>query len=241
MSVPQNTEQLLPMDLDVETEEHWIAVSDLMSALMMVFLLIAIMYLVILEKEGKKIQDVAILYDHLRTELYADLYSEFEFDLPRWGAELNEDLRLRFNNIDLLFADGESDLNAGFETIIADFFPRYPGIITSSKYRNDISEIRIEGHTSSAWGDARDSDEAYMKNMELSQQRTRTTLGFVMALESVAHEKNWLRDHLTANGLSSSKLIYTIEGVEDSDRSRRVEFIIKTDAEARIATILDAD
>ncbi len=220
-------------------EEHWIAVSDLMSGLMMVFLLISVMYLVKVEKETAKIRDVAILYDHLRSQLYQDLYQEFEPDLPRWGAELNEDLSLRFYNSELLFAEGEAAIGNKFQLILADFFPRYISIITSDEYREDITEVRIEGHTSSTWANAVNSDEAYLKNMSLSQQRTRTTLGFLLALDNVQDEREWIRLHLTANGLSSSKLILTKEGSEDAQRSRRVEFVVKTDAEARIATILE--
>ncbi|MEX2130000.1 MAG: OmpA family protein [Pseudohongiellaceae bacterium] len=221
-----------------DTEEHWIAVSDLMSGLMMVFLLIAIMYLVILDRKNQEIQEVAILYEDLREALYEDLSAEFSADMARWGSELSPDLQFRFTNIDLLFEEGQSDLKLQFASILEDFFPRYLRILGSEKYREDISEIRIEGHTSSSWNDARNSDEAYLRNMELSQERTRSTLGYLLELPAVADEKTWLRDHLTANGLSSSKLIFTEDGVEDPERSRRVEFIVRTDAEARMATIL---
>ena len=92
--------------------------------------------------------------------------------------------------------------------------------------------------TSSAWSQAEDSDEAYMRNMALSQARTRSTLGFILELEAVAYEKDWLRERLTANGLSSSQLITAASGEEDADRSRRVEFVVVTDAETRLSTIL---
>ena len=222
-----------------DTEEHWIAVSDLMSGLMMVFLLIAVMYLVILERKNQEIQRVAILYEDLRDALYQDLSAEFSADMARWGSELSPDLAFRFTNTDLLFEEGESTLKPEFASTLENFFPRYLAILGSDKYRNDISEIRIEGHTSSSWGDARNSDDAYLRNMALSQERTRSTLGFVLALPALVDEKSWLRDHLTANGLSSSKLILTAGGNEDSEASRRVEFIVSTDAEARIASIVE--
>ena len=146
---------------------------------------------------------MVVLYEDLREELYADLMDEFESDLPRWGAQLDTDLRLRFTDTDLLFELGESSLQPGFAAILADFFPRYLAILSSDQYREEILEVRIEGHTSSAWSLAADSDEAYMRNMALSQERTRSALGYILELESVAYEKNWLRDKLTANGLSS--------------------------------------
>lgn len=225
-------------ELEHDSEEHWIAVSDLMSGLMMLFLLIAVLYLVIVERKNDEIEQVIILYENLREELYQDLLVEFDQDLPRWGAELSDDLRLRFTNTELLFEEGDSRLRSGFVNILGDFFPRYLGILASDKYRDEVLEVRIEGHTSSSWAQARDSDDAYMRNMALSQERTRTALGTILDLEEVVYERAWLREKLTANGLSSSQLILNDEGEEDAQRSRRVEFVVVTDAETRLSSII---
>ncbi|WP_283787602.1 OmpA family protein [Bermanella sp. WJH001] len=222
-----------------EQEGHWVAVSDLMAGLMMVFLLISIVFMINVELQRKKITDVAILYDHLRTQLYQDLLAEFEPDLKSWGAEIQEDLTFRFNKTELLFAKGDSELNPEFQTILADFFPRYLGIITADKYRNDILEVRIEGHTSSAWLGAISDDDAYIYNMALSQARTRSTLAYLLNLPEVTNEKKWLKTYLTANGLSSAKVVQDNLGNEDDERSRRVEFKVRTDAEGKIASILE--
>lgn len=221
-----------------EQEGHWVAVSDLMAGLMMVFLLISIVFMIHVEWQRKKITDVAILYDHLRTQLYEDLLAEFKDDLPKWGAEIKPDLTFRFNKTELLFARGDSELNPDFETILSNFFPRYVKIITAPKYRDDILEVRIEGHTSSGWLGATDEDQAYIYNMALSQARTRSALAYVLALPAVSDQKDWLRKYLTANGLSSAKVIMDGEE-ENADRSRRVEFKVRTDAEGKIATILE--
>lgn len=91
----------------IEQEEHWVSVSDLMAGLMMVFLLVAIVFMVDAEIERNKISEVAVLYDRLRTQLYQDLLEEFEPDLERWGAEVNPDLSIRFNRESLIFGRGE--------------------------------------------------------------------------------------------------------------------------------------
>ena len=222
-----------------EQEGHWVAVSDLMAGLMMVFMLISIVFMVNVEQERNKVRDVAILYDHLRVQLYEDLKNEFESDMATWGAELDKDLTFRFNNTDVLFDKGQAELKPEFKDILADFFPRYMQIIAQPKYRNDILEVRIEGHTSSSWSGALSDDDAYIRNMDLSQERTRSTLGFLLGLQAVHNDKRWLKSHLTANGLSSAKVIRNDDGSENGDRSRRVEFHVRTDAESRIATILD--
>lgn len=229
---------MLEAELEQESEEHWIAVSDLMSGLMMLFLLIAVMYLVIVERKNDEIERVVVLYEDLREELYTELLAEFSVDLPLWGAELDRDLKFRFTNTSVLFEEGQSELKPAFATILSDFFPRYLAILTSTAYRDDILELRIEGHTSSSWTLATDGDDAYLRNMALSQERTRSTLGFLMGLENVVHEKNWLRERMTANGLSSSQLILQDDGSEDAERSRRVEFVLVTDAQTRLSTIL---
>ncbi len=111
-------------------------------------------------------------------------------------------------------------------------------ILTSRKYRDSISEVRIEGHTSSDWNGVAASD-AYFRNMELSQARTRSTLAYVLSLPADSEQVSWLQRFVTANGLSSSRLILDDKGVEDVARSRRVEFRVRTDAETRLAKILE--
>ena len=76
--------------------------------------------------------------------------------------------------------------------------------------------------------------------MELSQDRTRKVLEFVLRNEKLDGNKDWIRERLTANGLSSSKLIAR-NGVEDKEKSRRVEFRVRTNAEKRIVKILSAE
>src|SRR3989442_5720681 len=53
--------------------------------------------------------------------------------------------------------------------------------------------------------------------------RTRSTLLYVLMLPQVSGDVDWLRRLVTANGLSSSRLILDATGKEDAARSRRVE------------------
>lgn len=220
-------------------EAHWIPLSDLMTGLMVLFLLIAVTYMMRIEADASRIKEVAVAYNETRDSLFEDLQHEFKDDLPRWKAELiKSDLSLRFNNPDTLFANGSSELKPEFRQILSEFFPRYEKILTSAKYRGAISEVRIEGHTSSEWTTLATADVAYFKNMELSQARTRSALNFVMNLPDSDTNRAWLKRYVTANGLSSSQPIVDAEQHEDSARSRRVVFRVRTDAENRLAKIL---
>ena len=76
---------------------------------------------------------------------------------------------------------GRSELSGRFKDILSDFFPRYLRILTRPTYRDSIEEVRIEGHTSRNWIIATSAENAYMLNMGLSQERTRSVLQFVLS------------------------------------------------------------
>ena len=153
---------------------------------------------------------------------------------------MDRDLTIRFEEPDVQFDLGKAALKPQFARILDDFFPRYIQILSSNRYRDGIEEIRIEGHTSSVWNNQTPEDVAYFRNMELSQSRTRSTLEYVLLLPVVAEHKRWLITRLTANGLSSSRLRMGADGTENREASQRVEFRVRTNAEARLRDILEA-
>ena len=242
-----------------DTEEHWISISDMMAGLMAIFLFIAISYMLHIKEENIKIDDemtrlrqIAVTYRELQIALYEDLKKEFENDLDEWNAVLNRDLSMWFKEPEVLFELGKKDVRPRFKKILDDFFPRYVRVLTETEtkddngklvpnYLNDISEIRIEGHTSSEWSEQVSTEEAYILNMELSQDRRRSVLEYVLQLPRISKNRNWLKQHLTANGLSSSKLIFNDHGTENYVESRRVEFRVRTNAEKRIDEMLRGD
>lgn len=245
----------------MQQDDHWIPLSDLMTCLMMIFLLVAVMFMVQVEAEREQVEvqrdaaeqakaeaeeqadsmrGVAARYQAIRTRLHDDLKREFAADLPGWKATLDRDLSIRFDDPDVLFDAGKAALKPRFMDILGDFFPRYVKIISAAQYRDGIEEIRIEGHTSTAWSARSDADEAYFRNMELSQSRTRSALQFVLLLPGMAAERHWLTTHVTANGLSSSHPRLNADGTENREASQRVEFRLRTNADARIDAILDA-
>jgi outer membrane protein OmpA-like peptidoglycan-associated protein len=225
-----------------------------MTGLMMVFMLIAIVFMIQVQAEAKKTEElkvraeeqaakmrqIAVIYSDLREKLYNDLQAEFRNDLPKWSAELDHDLSIRFKEPEVLFASGKAELSNRFKDILSDFFPRYLRILSGPTYRQSIEEVRIEGHTSSDWIVATTPDNAYMLNMALSQERTRSVLQYVLFMPRSSDLQNWLIAHLTANGLSSSKLRFNSNGMENHEASRRVEFRVRTNADARLTEVLEA-
>lgn len=236
----------------LDSENHWISVSDLMSVLMMIFLFISISYIRSVqvskskeieayENNKTKIRRIVIAYRELQDDLYNDLYTEFKNDLPVWNAEIDKNnLSIRFNEPDVLFEIGKTDVKDQFKNILKIFFPRYIAILTSEKYKANIAEIRIEGHTSSEWSGESNHTNRYFLNMELSQGRTRSVLSHCVQLINDPKVRSWTMQNITANGLSFSKPICDALGCEDTKRSRRVEFTTKTNAEKKIVEIIES-
>ena len=201
-----------------ETEEHWISLSDVMAGLMMVFLLIAIVYML-------KVQAVAKDLKLIEVDLHNELEKEFKDDFDNWNAVLDV-LTIRFREPRVLFSGGKDELRFKFKRILNKFIPRYIKIINKKKYREKISEIRIEGHTSSDYSNL-SPEEAYIENMRLSQSRAKNTLVYILThLPEIEKHKDWFRKLVAAIGLSSSRLIKTPNGTENIKQSRRVEFRI---------------
>lgn len=218
---------------------EWISITDMMAGLMMVFMLIAIGFMWQVEEEKDAISQIAVAYDRSKTKLNEALVDEFKADLPRWGAEILADNTVRFKEPEILFAVNSASIKNGFQDILRDFFPRYVEILSREEFREDVSEIRIEGHTSSDWGGAATREEAYIKNARLSQDRSFSVLDYVFNMSAKENvERDWLVAVLRANGLSFANPVLNADGSEDSERSRRVEFRVLTKTEDKIYRIL---
>lgn len=129
----------------------------------------------------------------------------------------------------ILFSRSEYTLSDAGKKMINQFLPVYLDVLLSDEYRDNVSEIIIEGHT--------DSVGSYMGNLELSQNRALAVAQYVLAdgyTAISAENKAYLRKIVTANGRSYSNLIYDENGEEDADKSRRVEFKFRLQDEEMI-------
>ena len=215
----------------VEKEENVFSQStgDLMAGLLFIFILLLMGALLQVQEKAEQDEEIVKRYDQIKTQLYIDLQEEFKEDLTVWRATIDSTLCIRFQEPSMLFDNNLAILKPKFKEILDDFFPRYIAVLNRPKYRDNIVEIRIEGHT--------DSNGEYFHNMELSQNRTRTVLQYCFNLMS-EDEALWAKSLITDNGLSSSQPIL-INGVEDKGLSRRVEFRVRTNAEKQLEAIAE--
>lgn len=215
-----------------EREENAFSLStgDLMAGLLFIFILLLMNAMLQVQEKAEQDKEIVDKYNKIKTQLYIDLEKEFKEDLTVWRATIDSStLCIRFQEPSMLFDFDKDSLKPKFKEILNDFFPRYIKVLNREEYRNNIVEIRIEGHT--------DSNGDYFYNMKLSQDRTRTVLQYCFGLMD-SNEADWAQGLITANGLSSSHPILT-NGVENKELSRRVEFRVRTNAEKQLEEIAD--
>jgi outer membrane protein OmpA-like peptidoglycan-associated protein len=216
-------------------ETHWIPLADLMTVLMIMFLFLAVLYMSDVQENQQNNKVILNQYESTKNGLYKDLDSIFRDDFKRWNLKLDKDLSIKFINPQVLFVEGSSEVTPYFKSILVEFLPKYFSVVTKKQYDTSIAEIRIEGHTDTI----RITNDSYIGNMELSQNRARNVLAFIREQPCFrnlpSEKKELLQFLLTANGLSYGRTvdknyeltIYSKQPI-DPDKSRRVEFRIVT-------------
>ncbi|MDA8001500.1 MAG: OmpA family protein [Alphaproteobacteria bacterium] len=237
-----------------DSSDSWISISDMMAGLMMIFLLLAVWYISEIpeseniSEEGPSPEETALTevgriaedLQKRRDAIYQDLRAKF--GKSREGAEtvcglriqVEPDLTVEFLRSeefsDIFFQQGEAELPEDFMKLLDKFFPCYMEVLNG--FSGDIREVRIEGHTSSEWGNL-DRGDAFIRNMRLSQDRARATLEYALNLDGMDRYEDWIIKKMTANALSSGRLVTSEAGGEDEIRSRRVVFTIHIEGEER--------
>lgn len=241
------------------------SIADMMSGLMMVFLFIAVIFMLDQQKtvrvtqqerdqianqketiqqerdqiasQKQKMAAIAKMADQSRNKLNNALVVHFREDFQQWNVDLLPDNTVRFKSPEVLFQVGRAELTERYKNILENFFPRYVAILYEN--REDIEAVRIEGHTSSDWR----GKNSFLENMKLSQQRAFNTLEYSYAHLAGLDQKivDWLHHALGAQGFSFGRPILRKDQSEDMERSRRVDFRVVTKAEKRLYQILDQD
>lgn len=230
-------------------ESNWISFSDVMTALMVIFMFIAISYINEVRKEQQQRDLVFEEFKATKDQLYAELEQEFKDDFQQWDMVLEKDLSIKFTNPEVLFRPAQVYIRSKFVTILDDFLPRYFEVLLQEKYRDRIAEIRIEGHTDTIPAYKFDRD-PYIGNVILSQLRSAQVLKHFRRMAYyeglTEEEKQRLEYWTTANGLSYGRTLdsngeLTVETGNPADNklSRRVEFRIVTTSEALVDQIIN--
>lgn len=212
----------------------WMSVSDLMTGLMVIFLFVAIAYI----KRVQDNQSVLTQYVENRQALHDKLVAEFQEESNQGKISIHGDLSMRFENAQTLFASGSWELTPTFKKELANYIPRYLGILLDAKMNDKIKELRIEGHTDNVPYPQLDPD-PYYANLILSQRRALSVMQYIRSLpeyQQYSKDKQDLLEYwFTANGMSYGRALddygelthKSTNGINKS-KSRRVEIRLIT-------------
>lgn len=229
-------------------ESFWIPYADLMTVLMVIFLFISLSYMGLVQYQKKQQDKIFEEYKQTKENLYNELRETFKDDFQKWNLELDRDLSIKFTNPNVLFQSGKSDITSVFQQILEEFLPKYLAVIMQEKYKEKIAEIRIEGHTDDV--PINRTNDPYIDNVQLSQDRSRNVLAFLRGLPSYQNlpreKEHLLQFWLTANGLSygrtldsNKELTFISNKPTDKEKSRRVEFRIVTTSEILVQRVIE--
>ena len=116
----------------------------------------------------------------------------------------------------VLFETGSSTIRPEGKELLDSFIPVYLDVLLRAEYSDYLGEIIVEGHT--------DTDGSYESNLKLSQTRALQVALYCLNMPSLSYaQKTKLQEIMTATGRSESDPVY-VNGIEDKDASRRVEF-----------------
>ena len=192
------------------------SLTDLMTSLMVIFVLLLVATLNNASAEGENTRN--LILDRLKLDLR---------DFARQGVRVEKDPSdplglLVFVPEGLLnFAVDRTDIPDGGVKFLSDFSPRLAKTACSERYRKEISSIVVEGHTDSSGTDE--------YNLKLSQGRSLTVVQRTLDIlgRGGAEDRACFLDFLSANGRGSKEPILDANGHEDKERSRRVIFKIR--------------
>lgn len=226
-----------------EETSYWISYSDLMAALLLVFILLLLGSLFVSKGEFEEKEQELIAKEQalqaMTDELEA-LDTSLKGIVGVRGA-LMERLSSRFSSMDaelhfddatgaiqlgsgILFDEGSARLSEDGRRMLTEFIPIYfESLLGDEGMRPYIEQIVFEGHTNSNYSGGDNPERAYLFNLRLSQDRAYEAMEYVIANDlgkEYAAEKL-----LAAVGYSSSRLIYREDTpeIEDEERSRRLE------------------
>lgn len=211
----------------------WISTTDLMSGLLVIFLFIALL----MNEENKatqiKIQEITAGANQAESNIRNEIDKNFTAkDHERFSLNKEGLAFASFPEGSGIFRGGSAELTPRFKRELDYFLPRYLKAINSTD-PDYIEEIRIEGHASSEWNVVPpvSKEVAFMKNMELSQQRTLSILLYALEKPELAPYRELIQKKMRATGYSSSRPKTRQDNTEDKEASRRIEFrIIANDA-----------
>lgn len=206
-----------------EETSYWITFSDLMSSLLIVFLLVSVFMLLDYKKEAESAEAIANELKESRTQL--EKFTAINDDIIKkikeefGDAVYIDDTGTLTLQSDLLFDMGKSSLKPEGKEFIRTTMPRYFEILLGDvEIKENIATIFIEGYT--------DDQGDYQFGLDLSHDRALSVYTFIYNDPAFASYKDDLKDYITLTGRSETGYVERLPGESDDEwrkRNRRVE------------------
>ena len=181
-----------------------------------------------MSEQQQKLDDII----GVRAELVEELKEEFkDSDLK---VAVDEKTGAITFDASILFDYNKAVLKPSGKEFLAKFLPKYADVLLSGKYKDNISEILIEGHT--------DPEGKYLFNLELSQKRALAVAEYCLGDNSdilPEDQLESLRELVSATGRSYSSPVYDEEGEVDMEASRRVDFLFRLKDEEMVREMIE--
>ena len=203
-----------PKTADNEENIFWVTMTDLMTGLVLVFMVL--FFWAYMEGQTSKIQEQVAQYSVSEEMKQALSEQNIEATVEASGI-------VRIQNLEL-FDVGSSKLSNKGKAYLNKFTPIYLNSIFSNEIlNNNIEKIVIEGHTDSqSFVGKYSNDEQYMKNMELSLNRAYEVANYMSKTPYNKEQGDRLRKMIVVSGASFANPI-VVNDKEDYNKSRRVE------------------
>lgn len=203
-----------------ENNIFWITMTDLMTGLVLVFV---VMFFYTYMTSHLELMKQKLAKETATKQLQESLVAQ-NIDAivdPVTGIVKISDLEL--------FELGSYELSKDGKKYLDKFAPAYFNSLFTNDYLNkNIKKIIIEGHTDSqTFAGTYNDDEQYMKNMELSLNRAYNVANYITSTSYDKTNADRLRKMIIVQGASYSSPVIN-NGKEDFAKSRRVELKIVT-------------
>ena len=206
--------RLRPKSADTEENIFWMTMTDLMTGLVLVFMVL--FFWAYMQGNMNKLQE-QVAQESVSKELQKTLNEQdIEATVESSGIVKIQDLEL--------FEVGDYHLSQKGKSYLNKFAPAYLNSVFSNEFlKENVEKIVIQGHTDSQTFVGKFSpDEQYMKNMDLSLKRAYEVANYMSNTPYNKENGDKLRKMIIVEGASFSNPIM-VNGKEDFAKSRRVE------------------
>jgi flagellar motor protein MotB len=196
--------------------------TDLMTSLMVIFILLLLVFL----------NNKASVNEHLTDSLLKDLKRELRNEQFQ-GHDIRLDGKDRYTIVVdipdqlMTFKPNEYELKPEGEAFLQSRAQTIANILCNDKYRDSLENVIVEGHSDSTPYRGATLEESQQMNLKLSQDRSMEVVKkTLLYLKDSPQERACLLEKLSATGRGEQDLEAT------ADRSRRVVFKIRINSSA---------